>query len=38
MVASMPLYFWVSSGWGPLLIFFGAVGQAFIILQIVEAL
>ncbi|KAK3326661.1 hypothetical protein B0H66DRAFT_617781 [Apodospora peruviana] len=30
MAASAPMYFLVSSGWGPPLLFFGAVAQAFI--------
>ncbi|KAI9149936.1 Leptomycin B resistance protein pmd1 [Paramyrothecium foliicola] len=32
--ASVPMYLWVSSGWGPVFSFFGSVAQAFILLQV----
>jgi len=38
MAASLCTYFWVSCGWGPLLSFFGAIAQPFILLQVIEVL
>ncbi|RYP03651.1 hypothetical protein DL765_010436 [Monosporascus sp. GIB2] len=38
MAASVPMYLWVSAGWGPVFSFIGAVAQAFMLLQLTDSL
>lgn len=36
MLASVPMYLWVSAGWGPAFAWVGAVAQALVLLQLTD--